>query len=904
MSLTPYALRVESLRRAESVDIASPRFTWRLAGEQDGCDPAAFRLAVDAVGAAGAKESAWRSGWIDFDGVAGVEYAGAPLRSLTAYEWTLEVRDSRGGIGRATSEFRTGILHDDEWRARWIERDLRYEPARVPPSHDDGLTDRVRPLQAPDRFRREFAVAPGLTSAVLAYTARGTVRAFVNGERVDDSELAPGWTDYRARIQYRAVDVTSLVNQGSNVLGALVGDGWWAGMVGFDPRRQGAHYGERPSLLAQLVLDYEDGRRELVATDGSWRRSRGPIRHSDFLMGEWYDARIDDRSWHLPGATDDSWAPVAVHERDDVELVGERDEPIRVVEEREPAEVRKRSDGVWVVDFGQNLVGRLSVRFRGLRESEHVVLRHAEALDADGELYVANLRTADARDHYIGAGRDEERYEPVFTTHGFRYAELAFPPDSVAEFEVRAQVMHNDFEFIGRFHSSDPLINRIDANVRWGLRGNFVGVPTDCPQRDERLGWLADAQVFAPTALLHADVAPFYGRWMRDVLLAQRGDGAFPNFAPVIQTGQREGAPGWGDGALIVPWEAYRASGDVRLIAEPFEGMKAWVDRILRLNPDGVWTEGAGNNYGDWLQIDADTPRDLVATAYLARSLWITSRVAGVLGAHREAAHYAAERDRVASAFAARFLDPSSGAVASGTQTAHLMTLAWDLAPEEMRPGLAERLAHDIRSRGTRLTTGFLGVSLLAPVLDRFGYPDVALGLVQQTEFPSWGYSIAHGATTIWERWDGWTEDAGFQTADMNSFNHYSLGSVGEWLYRGLAGLDQAEDSVGYRRLLLRPYIGDGLEAAEAALETPLGKASSSWRASGDLVVYDVEVPPGASADVELPAAEAAAVRVRTSPSTAPVFARAPRGVRATIGSGRFRFEFPRPQESHARHIR
>lgn len=896
MSLVPYALRVESLKRAECIDVASPRFTWRLSGGQTAEDPEAFRITVRAVGLTGECETTWRSGWIDFVGINGVDYAGAPLRSLTTYEWELAVRSTQGETSTAGGDFRTGILHPDEWCASWIERDPRYEPSRMPPEPDDGLTDRVRPLQAPDRFRREFSVGTGVIRAVLAYTARGVVRAFVNGERVDDAELTPGWTDYRARIQYRAVDVTGLLNAGANVLGAIVGDGWWAGMVGFDPRRQGAHYGERPALLAQLVLDYDDGRREVLVTDDSWHRSRGPLRHSDFLMGEWRDGRVDDTAWHLPGADENGWAPVRRLEHTGVALVGERDEPIRVVEELEPQSVEQRRPGVWVVDFGQNLVGRLSVRFTGLGEGEHIVLSHAEALDADGDLYVANLRTADSRDHYIGAGFDEEHYEPIFTTHGFRYAQIEFPAGSSGAFEVRAQVMHNDFDFLGEFTSSDALISRIDANVRWGLRGNFLAVPTDCPQRDERLGWLADAQVFAPTALMHADVAPFYGRWMRDVILAQRPDGAFPNFVPLVQTGQREGAPGWGDGALIIPWEAYRSSGDVRLLEETYDGMKGWVDRILRLNPNGLWTEGVGNNYGDWLQIDADTPRDLVSTAYLARSLWITARVAAILGAAEDEAHYAAARERVAVAFMTRFLDPETGAVGNDTQTGYLMTLAWDLAPDELRPALAERLVKDIRSRGNRLTTGFLGVSLLAPVLDRFGYPEVALDLVRQTEFPSWGYSIAHGATTIWERWDGWTEDHGFQTADMNSFNHYSLGSVGEWLYHGLAGVDQDVDSVGYRRLLFRPHIGRGLGSTGAVLETPLGRVESTWSVSDGAVDYVVEVPPGATATVELPAKDATGVQLGGVPlAEAAGVSRvraSERGLRATVSSGRFRFQF------------
>ncbi|MFD0855866.1 family 78 glycoside hydrolase catalytic domain, partial [Actinomadura adrarensis] len=438
-----------------------------------------------------------------------------------------------------------------------------------------------------------------------------------------------------------------------------------------------------------------------------------------------------------------------------------------------------------------------------------IQLRHAEMLD-DGELYLANLRTAEATDVYIAAGEPVEVFEPRFTFHGFRYAEVTGYPGELRPEDVVGRVLHSDTPFTGEFTCSDETVNRLHANIVWGQRGNFVSIPTDCPQRDERLGWLADAQVFLPTACRNADVAAFFARWMLDVVDAQDAGGAFPDVVPKLCI-DREGAPAWGDGGVIIPWHLYNTYGDRRVLERSYGAMAAWVDHVHRHNPDLVWRNRVGNHYGDWLQVDVETPRDLLATAYFANSTQIVAQTAEVLGEHSDAKRYGALHADIREAFVDAFVDTSSGRVTGGTQTGYLLALAFDLMPERLVPDAVSHLVADIEARDRHLTTGFAGVALLCPVLTEHGHADLAYALLHQDTYPSWTYSIRHGATTIWERWDGWTEEHGFQSPAMNSFNHYSLGSVGDWLYGGVAGIGQAPGSVAYRRLLLRPQVGGRL---------------------------------------------------------------------------------------------
>jgi alpha-L-rhamnosidase len=851
--LEPYDLRCEHRAAPLGIDEPRPRLSWRLRSGLRGDRQRAYRLVVEGPGG-----TVWDTGWCDGDAQS-VDYAGPPLASRTRYAWTVEVGGaSRGLASPAASWFETALLDRAEWVAHWIGEDSRHDLPLEPPTDGD-RTPRTLHLRPCPHLRRPFDVASPVVSARAYVSARGLYRLSLNGVRVGDAELAPGWTEYRSRIQYDTYDVTRLVHEGENVVGAVIADGWWCGYVGMRGRRQGEHYGTEPALLLQLVLEHADGSRTVVASDGSWREQSGPIRYSDLLMGEYHDARLTLGGWDAPGFDDSSWRPVRDDGPDTAALVAASDEPVRVTEDLPALSVVERPDGAVVVDLGQNMVGRVRLTVRGAEPGARVQLRHGEVLDERGDLYTANLRTAEQTDVYRAAGESVEVWEPAFTFHGFRYVELRGYPGVPAAEDVVGRVLESDLPAAGAFSCSDEQLNRLWSNIRWSQRGNFVSIPTDCPQRDERLGWLADAQVFLPTACLNADVAPFFARWMRDVVGSQRPDGAFVDVVPNVVF-EREAAPGWGDGAVIVPWQLYRAYGDVRVLERSFDAMTRWVDWVERNNPDLRWRNAVGNHYGDWLQVDARTPRDVLATAYFARSAQLTSEAAGVLGRGTEQRRYASLAERIRTAFVDGFVRPD-GSIEGGTQTAYLLALGFDLLPPDLVPAAVEHLAADIEGRGTRLTTGFLGVALLCPVLAEHGRADLAYGLLHGEEYPSWGYSIRHGATTLWERWDGWTAERGFQSPAMNSFNHYSLGAVGQWLYEGIAGIRQQPGSVGYRELLIRPTPGGRLSTANASYESVLGRIATSWeRVNGELHLH-VAVPPGSTALVHVPTSDPDGVR-------------------------------------------
>jgi alpha-L-rhamnosidase len=892
--LVPYDLTTE--QRSEplglgglGLDGSRPRLSWKLASDRRGAAQTAYRITA-AAGPGDLDDPArrwWDSGRRASGETLNVDWDGAPLRSATRYHWRVEVWDEAGvPAGSAQSWFETGLLHRDDWSAVWVGRDPLGQPPMEPPSGDVASSGMSAP---PLYLRREFTLEHRPVRARLYATARGIYEPRLNGERVGDLELAPGWTEYHRRLQYQTYDVTALLTEGVNAVAAIVADGWWCGYVGFNPRRAALHYGDSPAFLAQLVMDFADGSRRVVASDAGWTEGPGAIRAADLLMGEHVDAGRRVAGWDEPGLAGHGFRPVAVLDTEPGPLVAEPDHPVRVTRALTPIAVHRKAPNRFIVDFGQNLAGRVRLTVRGAGAGRRIVLRHGEML-ADGELYVDNLRRALATDVYITGGGGTEIFEPRFTYHGFRYVEVDNVPGEPSPADVVARVLHNDTPWTGQFECSDPVVNQLQSNIAWGQRANFVAVPTDCPQRDERLGWLADAQVFAPTASRNADVSSFFARWMRDVVDGQDADGAFRDVAPVISL-HREAAPAWGDGAVIIPWHLWRTYGDRRVLEEYFDAMVAWVAHIQRHNPDLRWRHRTGNSYGDWLQVDASTPRDVLATAYFARSAQIVAETADVLGRPADAAEHRALSGAIRDAFISSFVS-DDGTVEGGTQTGYLLALGFGLLPEALVPAAVEHLAADIEKRNYRLTTGFVGVALLCPVLADHGRADLAYALLHQEEFPSWGYSIRHGATTIWERWDGWTEHGGFQSAAMNSFNHYSLGSVGDWLFGRVAGIDQTRHSVAYRELWLRPLPGGRLTWARAEQDTARGPVACGWSVADGRITVTATVPPGSTAVLEIPTPDPDSVRESGSPAVGRpgVLGVEPSGVGATLrlASGRY----------------
>lgn len=865
-ALRPFGLRCEHRATPLGIDEPAPRLSWRLASEHRGDDPVAYRVRV-AEHCEGLDEGGqllWDTGRVSDPGAIAVHYAGPALRGRTRYHWRVSVWP--GGPSaptEATSWFETAFIDAGAWRASWITHDPhRVDVMDAPTDGEFALDDHG--LSPCPVLRRTFTGSPG-TRARLHVSARGLYEVRLNGVRVGDAELAPGWTDYRRRVQYQTYDVGELLREGENVLAATLADGWWSGFVGFEPRRAGAHYGSFPQFLAELHLTGTDGRSTAIVTDDSWRTGTGVVRHADLLMGECHDLRYAADGWELPGFDDSGWSPALITDTDHRLLVASVDEPVRAMAELRPCSVTRTSADTHLVDFGQNLAGRVRLRIARLAAGARVVIRHAEALDASRRLYTANLRTAAATDVLVGDGRRDIVFEPRFTYHGFRYAEISGVPE-LTESDVVAVALHSDTPWAGEFDCSDAELRQLHDCVAWGQRSNFVSVPTDCPQRDERLGWLADAQVFLPTAALNADVAAFFTKWLRDVDDARTPDGGFTNVAPRLVGVADEGAPGWGDAGVIIPWHLYRTYDDPRFLERALAGMCAWVDLIHRHNKELVWRRRVGPHFSDWLAPGTPTPRDVVATAYFAHSARLTARAADALGRNEAGNHYHRLADDIRRAFTEHFVTVDRGAdglsvvrVAGDTQSGYLLALGFELLPAELVGPAARRLAELVESAGPALLTGFLGVALAAPVLDAHGRADLAHALLRREEVPSWRFPLRHGATTIWERWDGWTPGAGFCAPSMNSFNHYALGSIGEWLYRGVAGLDQVPDSTGYRHLRVRPRPGS-LRYASARHTSVRGTVEVAWERNGGLLTLRVRVPPGAVADVHVPTTDPCSV--------------------------------------------
>lgn len=847
--------RCESQENPLGLDEPRPRLSWQLVSEERGARQSAFRVIVASSpeNLAADRGDLWDSGRVESDESLHVEYRGRPLPSRTRAWWK-----ARGWDGAKESPWcdpawwETGLLDRADWRAQWIAGPLANGPRTPGPV----------PF-----FRHEFVLDRPVASARLYATALGIYEFRLNGKPIGEDLFRPGWTDYRKRVQYQAYDVAALLRPGANALGALLGDGWYCGSVACYGRHV---YGERAQLFAQLEVTFRDGTRKAIATDGTWKVGYGPILESDFMLGEAHDARSEFPGWDEPGFDDALWQTAEVFEDTGIALVAQRGPSVRRILELHPVAPPIRREGYpwprWIYDLGQNMVGRVRLKARGPRGTT-ITLRHAEMLEKDGSLHTANLRTARSTDHFTLRGEGEEVFEPRFTFHGFRYVELTGVHGEPHPGDVTGIVLHSALEPTGAFECSDPLVNRLQHNIEWGQRGNFLEVPTDCPQRDERLGWTGDAQVFVRTAAFNFDVAGFFQKWMRDFADAQRADGGIPSVVPVPPAEWHEGGPAWSDAAVICPWTMYLCYGDRHLLEEAWPMMSSFVARLDATSRDGVRCEedcGYWRGFGDWLARDGSgergggTPKDLLGTAFFAHSANLLARIAGVLGKKDEAAHARALFEKARTAFQRRYVTPE-GLVAAPTQTASVLALHFDLLRPEHRPGVVDALVRDIEGRGVHLSTGFIGTPYLAHVLTAAGRIDVAWALLLQKTCPSWLYPVTQGATTIWERWDGWTHDGGFFPDPMNSFNHYAYGSIGEWLYAVVAGIAPDAEHPGYRRILFAPRLGGGLTHAKASLRSPLGTAESAWRIEGDRFQIEVRVPPGATARVTLPGREATA---------------------------------------------
>jgi len=739
--------------------------------------------------------------------------------------------------------FEAGLLRERDWRADFVS------PSTAEPA------DRPRPGYL---LRAAFRVEQPLARARIYATAHGVYQLEVNGRDTSDDLLSPGWSSYDHRIRYQTHDVTELVTQGDNVVGAWLADGWYRGRLGFNGGVWD-NYGAEVALLAQLELTAPDGSVTLIPLEKEWRWSEGPIISAGLYEGEEFDARESPIGWSRPGFDASGWHPVTVLPRSGfaAALEAPTGPPVRVTDRLAPQRVERRPNGRIRLDFGQNIAGKLEIKVRAPR-GHRVLLHHAEELEND-ELAVRTLRTAASIDTYVCRGEEEtETWTPRFTLHGFRYAELENWPGEFDSTSVTALVVHSDLKRTGWFDSSNALLNKLHDNVVWSMRGNFVDLPTDCPQRDERLGWTGDIQVFAPTASFLYSVHGMLKGWLRDVAAEQREWGSVPNFVPWVECGfPSNPAAAWGDAAVIVPWVLYERYGDIDVLEAQYPSMKAWVDQVDSLSDDGgLWN--AGFQLGDWL--DPETPPDdpaasrtdkyLVATAYRIHSTRLLARTAAILGNEGDRTFYEAMARRATDAFRNEFVTPN-GRLASDTPTAYSIAIMFELLHPEQRAKAGARLTELVAQSGYRISTGFVGTPIICDALVATGSTDVAYHLLLQEECPSWLYPVTMGATTIWERWDSMLPDGSVNPGEMTSFNHYALGAVADFLHRIVAGLAPA--SPGYATLKIAPHPGGGLSSASARHLTPHGMASSSWTRTGTDFRLEVTVPPGCTAAVTLP---------------------------------------------------
>jgi len=825
--LPPRNLRCEYLPNPLGIDVRQPRFSWVLEHTARGEKQSAYQILVatrvETLDLD--KGDPWDSGKIASDQSTQVVYAGKPLESGRTYFWKVRTwgAQGKGSAYSRAAQFEMGLLTPHDWKAQWIA--------------------------GGNQLRKEFSLASKVTRARAYVTALGYYELRLNGEKVGSSVLDPAWTTYEKRILYSTYDVTGLLRQGPNAVGAMLGNGWAA--MAWNWENPAVLTYKSPALYLQIDIELEDGRQVGIQSDLSWKAARGPIVSDSIYNGEIYNATAETPRWDLAGFNDSSWKPAEPAQMPGGALSAQMMPPIRVVDTITPVLVSNPKPGVYVYDMGQNFSGWAQLRVKGPRGTA-VTLRFSEVVYDHGMINRENIGAAKARDVYILRGDGElEVYEPHFTYHGFRYVEMTGFPGTPGLDSLRGRVVRSSVESTGSFSASKPILNQIQRIIHWGQLSNLHSIPTDCDQRNERMGWLGDAHVTAEEAMLNFDMAAFYTNFVRDMRDVQGADGTLPDTVP-HRYGSRPADPAWGTAYPLLCWYMYEQYGDRRILEENYEGFKKYVEFLATRAPDNVLRY---SYYGDWVALEY-TSGELVSDAYYYYDVEILSKIAAVLGKSADAQTYAQLAGHIKEGFNRAFYDAKRGVYANGTQTANTLALFLDLVPQDQQGRVIDNLTYDIvYQHNTHTTAGFIGVKYLLPVLTRPGRSDLAglaYDLATQTTYPSWGYMIANGATTLWEIWQNKTGPS------MNSHNHPMMGSLGAWFYQALAGINVAPGGAGYEHIRIEPHIVRDLNWASGTVETLRGTVSSSWIHSPGVVTLDVTVPVNSDALVVVPKDEEA----------------------------------------------
>jgi len=889
-------LRCEYLVNPLGIDVVKPRLSWKLESGTRGQCQRAYRILVSSsrqnldnrIG------DLWDTGIVRSDQTTQIPYNGIPLKSGMQAFWRVTVwdKDSRASGWSEPSMWSAGLLKPSDWTAQWIGYDATPKDIAQMPirnfKHKPKAKPKFKTYLPAQYLRKDFKLSKKISRAALHLTAQGHVEMHLNGQRVGNEYFTPGWTDYRKRIYYRTYDVTAMLGIGPNAIGAILGDGWFRGNISILGQNK---YGEKLRLLSQLHITYADGTTKIIASDPSWNASFGPITLSDMFEGETYDARQELTGWDKPNFNDKSWA--AVNTGSDIKPLIEAypGVPVRPIQELPTVKLTQPKPNTYVFDLGQNFSGWARLKVTG-KAGDKINMQFAEMLNSDGTVYHDNLRSARAADNYILKGGSEETFEPHFTFHGFRYVQVTGLTVKPNKETITGIVIHSDAPMTSAFECSNPMLNQLHSNVLWGQRSNYLEVPTDCPQRDERLGWTGDTQVFIRSGCYHQDVSAFFTKWIIDLMDTQNKEGTFGQQAPVFHG---HGSPAWADAGVICPWTIYQVYGDQRIIEQNYDAMARFIDYCH--SKKGL--VGQVKGFGDWLAVGSKTPKDLISAAYFGYTTNLMAKMAEELGKKDDVVRYNKLFSEICANFQQKFVKPD-GAISGNSQTAYCLALYFDLLTDKQRTQAAAHLVERIKAKDYHLSVGFVGVPILLPTLTQIGRSDLAYRLIQNKTYPSWGYSIEQGATSIWERWNSYTKNDGFGDVGMNSFNHYAYGACSEWMFRSMLGIET--DGPGFKKITMKPELGEGITWAKGHYDSIKGRISSDWKRDGKSFQWAISTPPNTTATVFIPAIKSTDVTVDGKPAKGTKnvnFLRMENGRSVfQIGAGSFRFTSTVPASS------